>query len=635
MIVYEYEDYSVPGFVDSMMTNQQDYGICRVTVTNNTQVEMPVRMFLLNVIFWEPLMEFDIRPTVKEVYKISHLTNTAISKIHTQLYEIFLEQRPNLSHMDFVTSLFNNIGRLYNFVKLHCGKHLPPIDALGLTKLMDNEPLKKLASVYLDPKLGTKVAEVTMKGISKELIDLLGDAELDENVLYPYIKAGILKSNQIPQMLVAYGTRSDIDDTMRKHIISNSAFSGLDSIKDYATEYLSAKKSIYANSSAIKRSQYHGRKLKLALSTLPRLYPGSCGSERTLEFRIRDDFKHNFIEKIIVDNGEYKILTKDNINEYVEKPVKLVSPFCCNYTDGVCERCAGYGRGRLIKYTPPSIHIGLLAATRLASIISQKILSTKHLITTFSTLLTLDTDASKIFCVIEDTIMFKPKYRTSLRNISIRVPMDAISMVEDIHLEMLPIAENFSKLSFIEIISKGVVKQSLPLGSGTFLPYLSEYTLKYMKDYPDCLNIEADYVDIDMKHFDIKQPFCKYIIMNDAVLAYHSRVSSFLSTGIRNHTTVVGALNEFAITVYDKSSLDFFFLEMVLRAFNVCEHTNYKIPVIEDMNNTNFDGMAQTITNSTLSMKLSFERLGDYLSTPAAVIIPRPAGMYAPFYGLK
>ena len=212
--------------------------------------------------------------------------------------------------------------------------------------------------------------------------------------------------------------------------------------------------------------------------------------------------------------------------------------------------------------------------------------------------------------------------------------MDAISMAEDIQLEVLPIAENFSKLSFIEIISNGVVKQNVPLGSGTFLPYLSEYTLKYMKDYPDCVTIAADYIDIDMKNFNIKNPFCKYVIMNDDMLAYHTRVSTFLSTGIRNHTTVGGALNEFSATVYDKSSLNFFYLEMVLRAFNIKSPEEYVIPVIEDMNNTYFGGIAQVITNSTLSMKLSFERLGDYLSTPSAILTPKPVGMYAPFYGL-
>jgi hypothetical protein len=328
MDVFKYEDYAKPGFVDTMLEQKRDKGMCRVVVHQNIQIEMPVRMFLLNVIFWEPIFKFQIVPTVKEVYKFKYLTNTAISKIHTHLYEMFLEQRPDVYHMDFVMELFNNISRLYNFVKINCGECLPSIDELSLVKLMENPALKQLASIKFDTKLGTKVAEARMKEISKELLTILNDPETKDNVLYPYIKAGVLKSNQTPQMLISYGTRSDIDDTMRKHIISNSAFSGLDSPEDFATEYLSAKKAIYANSSAIKKSQYHGRKLKLTLSVLPKIYPGTCGSTRTLDYIIPSDYKDNFIEKIVMDNNNPVILTSNNILNYVDRPIHLISPFC-------------------------------------------------------------------------------------------------------------------------------------------------------------------------------------------------------------------------------------------------------------------------------------------------------------------
>jgi len=632
---YEYEEYSVPGFVDNLMRNKQDFGVCRVKLHPNTKIDMPVRMFILNVIFWEPLMQFGIRPTIKEFNKFKYLTNTAISKVHTQMYEVFLDQRPDLPYMDFVNALFYNIGRLYNFVKMNCGEYLPSIDALGLTRLMQNEPLKKLADTHLDPKLGTKVAEVTMKRVSEELNTLLADPSMESNVLYPYVKAGVLKPNQTPQMLVAYGPRSDIDDTMRKHIISNSAFSGLDSVEDYATEYLSAKKAAYANTRSIEKSQYWARKLKLALSNLPNLYVGSCGSDRGLAYRIPAEFKHNFIECILLDGNKHILLTHNNIDKYVNTSVQLLNPFCCNYTDGVCERCAGYGRGRLHKYMPPRIHIGLLSAMRVASMVSQKILSTKHLISTMSTLMTLSSEAERFFSVVEDTIRFKPNVANMVKKLSIRIPMDAISMIEDLQLGILPLVESFSKISFIEFVNNDDVKHNIQLGTEDSLPYLSEHVLRYMKDYPEHLRIEADFIEINMKNFDMKLPFCKYIIMNDDMMAYHARVSSFLSTSVRNHTTVAGALNEFSATVYDKSSVDFFYLSMVLRSFNVCEETNYKVPVVTDMNNTRFDGMAQNIGNSTLTMKLSFERLGDYLSDPTTVIIPRPIGMYAPFYGLK
>jgi len=63
--------------------------------------------------------------------------------------------------------------------------------------------------------------------------------------------ADTLKKNQIPQMLLKYGPRSDVDDTMCRHIINESSFSGNKSVADFAVESLSAKKSAYFNKSVI------------------------------------------------------------------------------------------------------------------------------------------------------------------------------------------------------------------------------------------------------------------------------------------------------------------------------------------------------------------------------------------------
>ena len=60
----------------------------------------------------------------------------------------------------------------------------------------------------------------------------------------------------------------------------------------------------------------------------------------------------------------------------------------------------------------------------------------------------------------------------------------------------------------------------------------------------------------------------------------------------------------------------------------------YRIPVITDPNNVTFGKLDDSITESTVCGKLSFERLGAYLSSPLTPITERPAGLFAPYFGL-
>ena len=634
MNTYTYEDYSQPNFADKIVQSGQDNGHCKIVLAGNVGIILPTRMALLNIIFWEPLMQYGIRPTKNEIYNIKNITNSSTSTIHTHIYDVLLDTFPDTYYMEFVEVIFRNIERLYNFIINNLGEYIPSIDGLGLARMTTSDVVQKILSTKVNGKMGTKAAEQQLKGMSKEMIKLLKDPHTPNNILYPYMQADALKENQIPQMLIAYGPRSDVDDTMRKNVIGDSSFSGLKNVTDFATESLSAKKSIYFSRDVIKKSQYFGRKMKLGCSNLTTIYPGSCGSTMTIPFFLAEDIAKNFVDKIIIDNGKRTIITKDNLSSYIGKTIQMVSPFGCRHTDGVCEFCAGYGKDRLIKYMPPDIHIGLLSSTKTSSTVSQKVLSAKHLISTSSKIYNLPETANKYFVKDGDSIFWKPEWASKMTGYSIRIPADAIGAVIDLGLDTLPTTETFSKVSYFELRYEGEFVEMIPLESEVFVPYFSTSTLEFMHNNFSKLKIDDDYVVIPFEGLDFKKPFFNYTILNDDMITYTNRVRQFLSTNIINYTTVQSCLEAFANVIYSKSSINIFFLEMVLRSMLIENDGTYRIPVITDPNNVTFGKLDDSITESTVCGKLSFERLGAYLSSPLTPITERPAGLFAPYFGL-
>lgn len=637
MLTLTPDDYTQPHLADRLRANHQDRGMCKLVLGDNKSVQMPTRIALLNILYWEPLLAFGILPTIRETFNIKSISSNSSSQIYSIIYDRFLDERPDMDHMLMVFKIFENISRIYNFVTTECGEYMPSIDGLSMTQLLQYPPIKELADHVYDSKWGSKVAETQLKQDSKELLKILKDPNTPNNVLYYYIQAGVLKTNQIPQMMLAYGPRSDIDDTMRKHVISSSSFSGLKSPVEFATESLSAKKSIFFSRDVIKKSQYFGRKMRLGCSTIEKVHPGSCGSTHTtIPMLIKPEYAHNFLFKIIIDEDGRRVqLNTDKIiDQYVGKTVQMVSQFGCHHLDGMCEHCAGYGKDRLIKYLPHNIHIGLLSSSKVSSTVSQKVLSAKHLINTNSMIYNLPESAAKYFVKDNSSIFLDQKWKKQLAHYQLRIPVDALGPIVDLNLDTLPIAESFSKVSYLELLKDGEFVETIQMEYDMFVPYLSEAFLEYMRSIFNRLEIDEDAVVVPLGGFDIRQEVFKFIILNDDMITYTKSVSTFLTATIGNYTSVPHALTDFAETVWRKSSINIFFLETVLRNMIIDNHQNNQLCTVTDPYHVTFGKLEHVISGRTVSMELAFERLKDYFNSPMTSIISRPVGLFGPFFGI-
>ena len=645
---YRYSDYSDPTFVERLFQTHMDRKRCEIVLSDSI-VQTTAQVAIMNFILWEPLIKYGIHPGKSEFLNVKSITTDSISAIHSKYYLMILLQRPDVDYMDVVADIFWNTNKLYNLTCRYLNAYIPTIDAIGLAKIVTHPKVKKLIDDRVDSNFGTRFAEQRIKAQTKELLDFLKTpADPEDNCLFLFMQAKTLKANQIPQMILRYGLRSDVDGTVCHHVINESSFSGLKSPEDFGVENLSGKKSAHLNRTGISISQYTNRKARLSTSQLVHLYPGSCGSNVTIPFVIKPEYAKNMTERTIIYEGKELMLTSENVSSFVGKTVQLRSVFGCKHTDGFCERCAGYRyyapHVGLSKFVPPGIHIGLLCTSHLMSRLAQRLLSNKHLINTDTKVYTLPPLTARYLSNDNDSNLFwDPGFVKKLKNCQIRIPADSIGQITDLTLDVFPIPETYSKIAYVDIMKGDQVLETLYLETDGFVPFLSEYTLEYMRNQYDSIEYKDNGYVIDMKTFDTKEPFLSYVVMNDDMMACIKRIMNFIGTNVSGYTSVSKCLTDFADIVFHKTELNLFYLEVILRDLNIVNPDNFNIPNLSDVGNTEFQGdiehtsfakLDTMISRATLSMKFAHEKLTPFLTNPETYLHGRHPGLFKDFFGM-
>lgn len=616
-------------------------------------VVLPMRIVLFNAMLLPIYTTFRIKITKNELFwpdrtvdketgkAIYSFTSETVTRCTNKAYNELILKYGVENYMDAVAQVWKAINRIAMFADKYTREYQVSLDALSLAKLCAQKPMKEIIEREIDTSHGIKYAEQQFEKTSKELMKVLGrPGLLKDNVLMPFMLTKLLKRNQVPQMFYAFGPRSDITDEMMKHVVSSSAWSGLRGIEDFATESLSAKKAEYFNSAVIQDAQYFARRCRLAASSMPRLYKGSCGSKVTIPYVIPAKNKFNYLGKFVkVDDStkdllktrkwkpqcgeDYSVeLTEENIDRFVEREIQMWSPFGCRHTDGCCEHCAGTMHQRLGAYIPDGIHLGVFSTTKAVSAVTQKILSAKHLIKTSSKEFLLNPRASKYLAKSGDAILWNSGVAKGISKCKMRLASECLlGPMNDLTRKLLPAGVSFSRIDKMAIVNpKGDVIDMIEVSDGTTVPFFSAYAMLYMQKHYKEIEVDSDYIDIPMHSFDFEKPLLKYTAVNDDMVSYVKRVEAFVTGEVSEYTSISSALHDFSELIYDKTDVNIFPIEIMLRSYLVSENS-MSTPVITDpYQPVKFAGMSDVISGAALSTKLAYQGVNDFFRDPSPTL---------------
>lgn len=647
--------FTVEQLTDQNVIDQLAEANCDCDITlDDGVITLHSNLVVFNAIFWSIYVHFrKTYPKMGIVIDKEHVffpdrsvdkttgivsysfTSETVMRCCCEIYnELILKYRLK-HHMEAVAKVWDVIGRFTGFADKHTRKYQVSLDALSLSELCAQAPIKEVIERTLDDSHGTKFAEKQMEQLTDDLMKRLRQPGLiADNVLMPFMLVKLLKRNQVPQMFGAFGPRSDITDEMMSHSISASAFSGLSGVEDFAIESLSAKKAEYFNSAVIQEAQYFARRCRLGASRMPKLYPGSCGSTVTIPVVINPKHKKNYYGKFVkVDDStrhliskmKYRLydddsveLTPANIDLFTNRRIQMWSPFGCRHTDGICEHCAGFMHQHLQGYIPEGIHLGIFCTTKTVSAVTQKILSAKHLIKTSSKDYVFQPKVAKYLTKIGDAVIWLPQVVKAMKRCSLRLENTSfLGPLHDLTRDNLPTGVSFSKVARIGLVNdKGTVVDLLELADESTCPYFSNYMMEYLKKNYERLSVDPDYIDIPLDNFDFDRPFLKFTSVNDDMVAFVHRVDKFVMNQIRDYTSIEACLRDFSELIYAKTDVNIFAIEVMLRSY-LLDPNGPKIPVITDIEApVRFAGLGDVISGAALSTKLSYEGVKAYFADP-------------------
>lgn len=601
------------------------------------EITMPIRHAIVHFIYWQNLIAFNLPIKLRHVAFTSGVcSQEIISKLQTLCFNDMIDAYPD-KETEIVKRLFDTVDFNNQFILTHLTEYHSSLDIFKLSRMMDDERIKKLINVKLEPLMGTDVIEKTVASTNEDFCDLISKRdELQFNPLLPFMEAKLLNKNQLMQMFIALGVRTDINDMIVTYPITVSVFEGMKNIWQYVVESLSSKKSKFYNSIAVSNSQYVNRKQQLLLFVIEQIYKGSCGTDVTIEYQVTtENYKHLSGKIIRNEDGTDTILTKDILPQYIGKTIHMYSPITCRYTDGYCERCGGL----LTKFLSKELNKGMLSATIVIKDITQLILSSKHFVKTNSIIYKIPAEGAPYFRRSNNEIYWKKNLAKELDKITLGFFIRDMCPINDLTLMDFTSEFNekkYSHLTYMVIRKEGIDDIEIPLVSNTDLsvPHLSAEMLAHMKEHLNEIKQDDMMNWIPLKGISIDVPIFRSVVVNNSMMLYMKEAAKFLQTDISRYTSANEALKDFSDIVYSKVSMNILHIETMIKAYLVSSQFNYDIPIVTDPNNVLFQTNPRIVKNRTVSGELAFQCLMQYFSYPGTFIIPRTPGMFDKFFAI-
>jgi hypothetical protein len=615
-------------------------------VLSDATITISVRYAIIHLILWQALHLFDLQASLKHVSQSKIFTVEEHKKVLTEVYHSVISITDNTNDIrQLKKQIHDSIFEYHNFILMHLGEYQKSISLTDLYLMMDEEPVKKIIDPPLNELAGTQGIEKQIRQRSHDLFNLiLAKDQLQHNPLHLFHKLSMLNKDQLTQLLVAIGNRTDINDDVISYTIQSSLLKGLQNPLEMAIDSLAGKKPVMYNKGSIKKSQYFGRKQHLVVSDLKYLYQQDCGTSKIIQFLVTSKNKEHILGKNIVENNNIVTITRHNVEQYIGQTVNFRSPLACKHNDGICKICAG----ELISNQTIDLHVGMNSSTQMVQEITQKILSAKHLTKTASIVYSIPKDVEHCFKSEKNLVYMTNTFMNYLKNGYLGIDRSDIGILSDLKLlqkDKSFIYEKYSKIRHIYFKipvpdnEYQVFEFSMTDDKG-HTPYFHKEFLYYIKSKYNELITDNEMIWIPFKNtknipaWDVHLPMFGSVIVNDNMLAFVKRIVSFLAKDIIQYKSATAVLKDFSNLVYRKSSVNIAHIEVVLRAYMINSNIDYSIPIDPDLEDCNFRSTSSLLKKRSISGEISFESIYKFFTNPSTYVVPSNKSIFDVYYNI-
>ena len=459
---------------------------------------------LMNNIYWDIFDAYVTQPDIIKRFKNRAGFNEYLAK---RAYEV-----TNRAYCELSLSLeqYTMTMELNDFIKAFLNKKVQD-------KVLNAMPLEKDISAIYDATHHLLLEDESFK---EERMAFIG-------------RCGLVSMGQLDQCIGVRGYMTDMNSETFPHPVMRNFTQGIRSLHDSAIESRSAAKSLAYSETPLEESEYFSRRGQLIGQTLTNVVEGDCGSLEYMPIVIDDKhFKHFFGKYYKLNKDDHKeplkIFNKD-CKDLIGKEVYLRSVHLCAHPEHgkVCSVCLG----SLSDSVFGNFNLGQLAHTSIQSVLSQKILSVKHLDgSSVVDHIVLDEQQGKFFTTNKEGNQYFIKKNSDDKVVEIVIDAGSAHGLHDIRHSVdndLSIVNVF-RVSQIDQLALNVSKldytyqTAMEIGLPKRPASFTKEFLKYVKEKYWRLDDKGNFV-ISIEDWDHKQPI--FIIPSR-----HFNMSEYLNT---------------------------------------------------------------------------------------------------------
>lgn len=373
---------------------------------NDIEYECSIANMITQMIFFIPFVELGDIPANDFVVieTLQKFNKKSLEKYINKIIDFYNDTRCEESDyiFDLNMSLKNMMNRLSD---LSCPCNIFSGTTINIHDLIElyseNPDFKRLVDETVPEGLEYSEIEKFINRQTKELMDILKDKD---TCYKPYfVSATGINVKQFKEIIAIIGLKAGLDSNIISYVIQSNYLKGLSNITEFYITSILARKALITSHKRVKDSGYLNRKLSLLLIDvkISDEYE-DCETDEYVKIFIKDDkvAERMNLRFFVNEDGDLERFEVHHHSHLIGSELLFRSPSKCKSPDGhICPICYGD-----LSKVNKDIHIGIIADLELAEVLTQKLLSAKHLQEVKSQTINWSKEFNELFIVDKDNI---------------------------------------------------------------------------------------------------------------------------------------------------------------------------------------------------------------------------------------
>ena len=507
--------------------------------------------------------------------------------------------------------VFNDI---YNNIVQRVSDSVSTIDATDFIGVVKDAEISKLHS-------NLKSNPESIDRAYKEIKNYVNNVSNSNRFISAY-RSKAINENQANQCIGPRGFVTDLDRTVFKQPIMNGFIKGMGNLYELMTESRTAAKSLNANDTHIKTSEYASRRIQLLTMSVVGVETIDCGSTEYMDLFITQQILDNIKGKYYLTSSGSLDYIRGNETHLINNIIKLRTSFGCRVPDHtkICTTCLG----KISENFKENSNLGYTMTAFLMEKMTQSILSTKHLTHSVKkSVISLTGAANKYFYTDDNNDIYFNK-DINLEGLYLILPNSKLSKLVDV-LNLQHSNISLHKVGELETIVIRDIKHKTPISESIDISYRDRLSIitKSLLEHIKSIKLESDsrgnFV-IPIASYNKELPIFHNPLKETNIISFVNKIASIIETNKDKVTNPYEKLNMVFNLVIEQFKCNMSVIETIIYATTTYNAFNNNYRLGRDSQHPYCESKLLLFRNRSISQLLAYEEQSKEIISNAPVI---------------